>query len=221
MSGYPNVRVLNVDALAGKYTMNPEVLDNVRAGLAVGENRVLKLVANLPFNIATPVLGNLLLGEELAPDLCVVTIQHELAERLVSEPATGAYGSLSVLIQSVGDIELIRTLSSKVFWPRPKVSSAVVKITRNLQKCSKIPDLAWFSDVVRRVFIHRRKNLRSALYNLWKDQWTKTEVDNLLGGLGLLGEVRAEAMNVEEFLVLTEALRERFGVRPQASADPA
>jgi 16S rRNA (adenine1518-N6/adenine1519-N6)-dimethyltransferase len=211
VSGRPNVRVLNVDALAGKHTFNADVLDAVRAGLAVAPDRQFKLVANLPYNIATPVIGNVLLHPELSPSLLVVTVQLELADRLRAAPATPPYGALSVLAQALGDVELVRTLPPGVFWPRPKVESAIVKITPDPTRRAAITDLAWFVDVVRRVFQHRRKNLRGVLHSLWRDQWTKPEVDALLDTLGLTGQVRGEAMNIDEFRVLADALKERLG----------
>ncbi|MDB5349651.1 MAG: dimethyladenosine transferase [Planctomycetota bacterium] len=206
-----NVRVLNEDALASKHTMNPKVLDNVRAGLAVAPDRTLKLVANLPYNVATPIISNLLISPELCPVMMVVTIQLELAERLKARPQTDAYSGLSVIVQALADVEIVRTLSPKVFWPKPKVESAVVKITPSPEKRARIADLAWFYAVVRRIFLHRRKNLRRVLYSAWRGKWTKPEVDAMLESIGLTGLVRAEAMNVEEFLSLADALKARFG----------
>lgn len=211
VSGRLNVRVLNQDALAGKHTISPEVLDNVRAGLAVKPDRTFKLVANLPYNVATPVVTNLLVHPELCPALMVVTVQLELAERMKAEPGSNAYGALSVLVQALADVEIVRVLPPKVFWPRPKVSSAVVKIVPNAEKRAKIADLPWFHFLVRRIFIHRRKNLRRVLHSVWKGRWTKPEVDAFLDGLGLTGQVRAEAMNVEEWIDLADALQARFG----------
>ncbi|CAN5833365.1 16S rRNA (adenine(1518)-N(6)/adenine(1519)-N(6))-dimethyltransferaseRsmA [soil metagenome] len=220
-SGYPNVRVLNVDALASKHKINPEVLDNIRAGLAIGPDLSLKLVANLPYNIATPLIINLLVHPELCPSLMVVTIQKELGERMLAAPRTEDYGALSVLVQAMADIELVRILPPKVFWPRPKVDSAVVKIAPNPEKRAAIPDLIWFHEVVRRCFMLRRKNLRRVLYSQWRDRWNdKAEVDALLEGLGLTGEIRAEAMNVEEFLALTTALKARFGADLPTAKEP-
>ena len=103
VAGMPNVRVLNTDALASKSTLNPDVLDNVRAGLAVAPGRRLKLVANLPYNIATPIVTNLLVHPELCPSRMVITIQLELAERMRAEPQQEAYGALSILVQALAD----------------------------------------------------------------------------------------------------------------------
>lgn len=212
VSGRHNVRVLNLDALAGKHALSPEVLDNVRAGLAVAPDRRFKLVANLPYNVATPIISNLLVHPDLCPALMVVTIQLELAERLRASPATEYYSGLSILVQALADVELVRTLPPKVFWPRPKVESAIVKIRPNAEKRAAVGDLPWFHETVRRIFLHRRKNLRGVLFTLWRDDWTgKAEVEVLLGGLGLNGQIRAETMNIEEFISLADALKTRFG----------
>ncbi len=221
-AGLPNVRVLNVDALAGKNRLNPEVLDNVRSGLAVAPDRRLKLVANLPYNVATPIIGNLLVHPELRPERVVATIQLELAQRMMAEPDSDDYGALSVLIRALTDFTLVRTLPPSVFWPRPKVDSAVIALVPNEAKRALIGDLAWFHSVVRRIFLHRRKNLRRVLYSLWRDRWVdKGEVDALLDGLGLTGQVRAEAMNVEEHIALAVALRGRLGPGAEAEEDEA
>jgi 16S rRNA (adenine1518-N6/adenine1519-N6)-dimethyltransferase len=214
-AGMPNVRVLLADALAGKNTMNPAVLDHIRAALAVSPAKRFKLVANLPFHVATPIICNLLVHPELCPAKLVATIQHELAERIRAEPGTEAYGALSVLVQALADVELVRTLPPSVFWPRPKVDSALVAITPNPAKRAAIVDLAWFHSVIRRLFLLRRKNLRRVLHSLWRDQITRPEVDALLESIGLTGLVRAEALNVEELLALSSKLRERLKAGPE------
>jgi 16S rRNA (adenine1518-N6/adenine1519-N6)-dimethyltransferase len=212
VAGLANVRVLNTDALARKSTLNHEVLDHVRSGLAVAPQRRLKLVANLPYNVATPIVTNLLVHPELCPSRLVITIQLELAERLRAEPEHDAYGALSVLVQALADCTIIRTLPPTVFWPRPKVDSAIVLIVPRPEKRAAIADLPWFHQVVRQVFLHRRKNLRGVLHSLWRDRLTKPEIDALLESIGLTGLIRAEAMNVEEFFALSEQLRQRLKV---------
>ena len=211
-SGMINVRVLNLDALAGKNKLNPEVLDNVRSGLAVDPSRRLKLVANLPYNVATPIIGNLLVHTELRPERIVATIQLELAQRMMAGANTDDYGALSVLIQALTEFRLVRTLRPGLFWPPPKVDSAIISLIPIEAKRAAIGDLAWFHSVIRGVFLHRRKNLRRVIYSLWRDRWAdKEEVDALLDGLGLTGQVRAEAMNVEEHIALAVALHARLG----------
>jgi 16S rRNA (adenine1518-N6/adenine1519-N6)-dimethyltransferase len=173
----------------------------------VTPTRRFKLVANLPYNVATPVISNLLVHSDLRPEKLVATIQLELAERMRAEPGTEAYGALSVMIRALADFELVRVLPPSVFWPRPKVDSAVIAITPNPEKRALIPDLAWFHSVVRQLFLHRRKNLRGVLHSLHRDTLTKPEIDALLEGIGLSGQIRAEAMNVEELLALATALK--------------
>lgn len=221
---FNNVRVLNVDALAGKHRIAPELIDNVRSGLAGAPGRRLKMVANLPFHIATPLITNLLLevDADVTPSLMVVTIQKEVGERLLAGPQTAAYGSLAATVQAVADVELLRILPPSVFWPQPKIDSAVLKIAPNPEKAARIADIPWFHDVVRKLFLHRRKNLRGVLYVFWRDRWTKPEVDAFLATLGLEGQLRAEAMSVEELIDLAEALRLSVGPgagRPNAAND--
>jgi 16S rRNA (adenine1518-N6/adenine1519-N6)-dimethyltransferase len=218
VAGRPNVRVLNCDALASKSTLDPGVLDNLRAGLAVASGRRLKFVANLPYHIATPVVTNLLVHPELCPVRMVITIQLELAERMRAEPGASAYGALSVIVQALADCTIVRTLPPTVFWPRPKVESAIVLIEPRPEKRAAIADLRWFHQVVRQVFLHRRKNLRGVLHSLWRDRLTKAEIDALLEAIGLTGLIRAEAMNVEEFLALSQRLGERLQEGPEPGA---
>jgi 16S rRNA (adenine1518-N6/adenine1519-N6)-dimethyltransferase len=214
VAGMPNVRVLTVDALRSKNAFDPVVLDSVRAGLATGPGKQFKMVANLPYQIATPVIICLLVHPELCPAQMVVTIQRELAERICAAPASPAYGAVSVLVQALADASIVRMLPRTVFWPQPKVESAVVSITPRAQKRALVGDVDWFHSLVRRVFLHRRKYLRHVLAGIWRDRWTKPEVDAWLEAQGLSSQIRAEALNVEEFIALAYALRERWGVLP-------
>ena len=210
VAGLPNVRVLNLDALKNKNTLNPGLLDNVRAGLAVDPFKKLKLVANLPYHVATPVITNLLVHPELCPAIMVVTIQRELADRMCAEAANSAYGSLSILVQALADVTIVRTLPPEVFWPRPKVDSAIVAIEPSPAKRAAVGDVAWFHEFVRTVFLHRRKYLRHVLAGIWRDRWTKMEVDVWLESHGLSGQIRAETLAVDEFLTMARALRDRW-----------
>jgi 16S rRNA (adenine1518-N6/adenine1519-N6)-dimethyltransferase len=210
VAGLPSVRVLEHDVLANKNTFNPEVLDSVRAGLAAAPSRRLKVVANLPYQVATPVITNLLVHPDLCPELMVVTIQRELAERLCAGPATAAYGAVSIVVQALADVRVVRSLPPSVFWPRPKVDSAVVAIRPDAVKRAAVGDVGWFHLFVRRVFLHRRKYVRHALAGIWRDEWSKSDVDSWLESRGLSGQIRAETLNVDEFVDLAHALHERF-----------
>jgi 16S rRNA (adenine1518-N6/adenine1519-N6)-dimethyltransferase len=210
VAGLPNVRVLHRDALAGKHVLDPQVLDAVRSGLAAAPDRRFKLVANLPYNVATPLITNLLVHAEFCPALMVVTIQKELADRLVAPPASAAYGAVSVLVQALAEVSIVRGLPPSVFWPRPKVDSAVVSVRPGAEKRDRVGDVAWFHRLVRQIFLHRRKYIRHVLAGLWRDEWTKPEVDAWLEAQGLSGQLRAEALDVEDFIGLAHALRSRF-----------
>jgi 16S rRNA (adenine1518-N6/adenine1519-N6)-dimethyltransferase len=207
VAGLSNVRVLHRDALAGKHELSAEVLDAVRSGLAAGPDRRFKLVANLPYNIATPLMTNLLVHPELCPTLMVVTIQRELADRLTARPATDAYGAVSVVVQALAEVAIVRGLPPSVFWPRPKVDSAIVAIRPDAARRTRVGDVDGFHQLVRRVFLHRRKYIRHVLAGLRRDDWTKADVDAWLESQGLSGQHRAEAIGVEEFIALVHALR--------------
>jgi 16S rRNA (adenine1518-N6/adenine1519-N6)-dimethyltransferase len=209
--GLENVQVLKCDALAGKHTLNPEVMRTVGAARGAKPGRRLKVVANLPYQIATPVISNFLVHPELVPELMVVTVQRELAERLCAQPGSAAYGAVSVVVQALADVSIIRFLPPSVFWPPPKVDSAVIAIRSNPVKRAAVGDVAWFHELVRRVFLHRRKYLRHALAGIWRDSWTKSDVDTWLEAQGYSGQLRAERLDFEEFRELAAALHKRWG----------
>lgn len=205
-----NVRILNLDALAGKHKIDPrvfEALDEARDG----GSGPFKLVANLPYNVATPLIMNLLVDDAHRPELLVVTIQKELGERMMAPSGSSSRGALSVLVQALAEVEIARILAPSVFWPRPKVDSAVVVIRPAPAKRAAIGDLEWFHRLVRDVFIHRRKNLRRVLTDLGRDRWPKDEIAPLLQSLEIDGTLRAEALEVDQWIALARALKERWG----------
>jgi 16S rRNA (adenine1518-N6/adenine1519-N6)-dimethyltransferase len=125
------------------------------------------------------------------------------------------------VIQALADVSMVRTLPPTVFWPRPQVDSAVVAIRPNVEKRSAVGDVAWFHEIVRRLFFQRRKYIRHVLAATWRDRWSKPDVDSWLEAQGLSANLRAESLNVDEFVVLAKALHERWGHAPgSALADP-
>ena len=169
--------------------------------------RRLKLVANLPYNIATPVISNLLLTEP-APVSMTVTIQKELADRMAARPSTKDYGALSVWVQSQCQVEVVRILPPTVFWPRPKVHSAILHIVLDPAQRTGIVDLAFFHTFVRSVFQHRRKFLRSGLLNAFKKQLDKSVIDAVMSDMRLGSDARAEQLDVPQILDLSERMRQ-------------
>lgn len=210
---FPNVVMLHQDALANKSTFDPRLIAAVEEQLTGGANRRLKLVANLPFSIATPVIANLLLSS-IVPQSMTVTVQKELADRITARPGTKDYGALGVWIQSQCQVELVRTLPPGVFWPRPKVTSAVIHVTLDESRRGQIPDLVFFHDFVRSLFMHRRKFLRGALQGTWKGRLGKAGIDEALAAAGANPECRAEQLALPAILALSEAVRAAIGRQP-------
>ena len=182
-------------------------MDLVREAMTrIGEEARFLLVANLPYNVATPIISNLL-HQTPPPDAMVVTIQKELADRMIAEPGSKDYGALSIWIQSVCDVQIVRVLGPKVFWPRPKVDSAVIRLDLDQERRLKIPDLDYFHTTVRSLFFHRRKFLRSNVISAMKNRLDKPQVDEILQSLGHGETSRAEELTVEQIQLLVEALR--------------
>lgn len=204
--GRDNVRLFHADVLRRKNELNPGVLEAIPEMLARYRCQDLKLVANLPYAVATPVIANLLLTD-LPLVRMVVTVQWEIAERLTAHPGTKDYGALAVLVQSVADTSLVRRLPPTVFWPRPQVDSAIVQIVPNAAKRARVGDVVRFRNFLRDLYVHRRKNLRGSLVGLAGGRHGKKEVDQTLAELGLEGTVRAETLDIDQHLRLCE----RFG----------
>jgi 16S rRNA (adenine1518-N6/adenine1519-N6)-dimethyltransferase len=206
--GRSNVTLLNCDALKNKNRMHPGLIETVVERLADIPGRRLKLVSNLPYHIATPVVSNLL-RHPPTPSSMTVTIQKELGERIVARPGTKDYSSLSIWIQSQCDVELVRIMPPTSFWPRPKVESAIVQITCRPDLRARIPDLAFFHEFTRAMFFHRRKFIRKQLLAALHGQADKELVDAILAEAGFDETLRAEQLTVEEFLALSEVARRR------------
>jgi 16S rRNA (adenine1518-N6/adenine1519-N6)-dimethyltransferase len=201
-----NVTMLRQDALHNKNHFAPELLDAVKERMSEAPDRRLKLVANLPYNIATPVLSNLLLCEP-APQLMVATIQKELADRIVAQPRSKDYGALSVWMQAQARTEMIRIMPPSVFWPPPKVQSAIIRVVIDPERRAAIPDLRYFHQFIKAIFIHRRKFLRANVVAAMKRHLNKTEVDRILQPMKLAGDTRTEQLDVATLLELTERVR--------------
>jgi 16S rRNA (adenine1518-N6/adenine1519-N6)-dimethyltransferase len=202
---FTNVTLLNTDVLRGKNRLQPAVLEAIQTQLDATPGRRLKLVANLPYNVATPLISNLLTLDR-PPATMTVTVQKEVADRIVAAPGVKDYGAFAVWVQSQCRAEIVRVLPPSVFWPRPKVSSAFVQIVLDETRRQLIPDRAFFHEFVRSLFCHRRKILRGELLSTQK-KFDKAQVDELLSRLGISPTVRAEQLAVDEILRLCEAVR--------------
>jgi 16S rRNA (adenine1518-N6/adenine1519-N6)-dimethyltransferase len=207
-ASFSNVTLVASDILKSKNQLNPVVLETIAKVRAASAIRCLKLVANLPFVVATPVISNFLMTD-LPFERMVVTIQWELGERLAARPSTKDYSALSVLVQSLADVEIVRRIPPTAFWPKPQVDSAIVLIWPRAEKRGRIADLPSFQAFIRELYLHRRKNLRGALLPVVRERFAKDELDRLLVAHGFDPAGRAEALSVEEHLRLFDALMER------------
>jgi 16S rRNA (adenine1518-N6/adenine1519-N6)-dimethyltransferase len=149
-AGEPRFQLIEGDALAGKHELNAELL----AALVLGKTR---LIANLPYNIASPLIIELLIA---GVSLMAFTVQKEVADRLKAAHDSDDYGPLSVMVQMLGEVEVMRTLPPQAFWPAPKIDSALVRIRRRDQLREKAGE---FSRFVQTLFQARRKTLRKVL----------------------------------------------------------
>jgi len=202
VEGYDNVTLITQDILKNKNTLAPEICDQIREQVASLPNGQLKLVANLPYSVATPVISNLI-ASDLPWERMVCTIQWELGEKMASEHGTPGYSALSVWIQSQASIRILRRLGPNVFWPRPKVDSAIVSIWRNKDAAARIHDRRFFQDFLRRTFSQRRKLIRPVLIGMYRKDLDKDDVDGLLAELEHKTEDRGEQMDIATLIRLS------------------
>jgi 16S rRNA (adenine1518-N6/adenine1519-N6)-dimethyltransferase len=207
LATHSNVVMLRADALRSKSQLNPQVVTAVEQQLAAGPGRRLKLVANLPYNVATPVIANLL-GSSIVPVTMTVTVQKELADRIVAQPGTKEYGALGVWVQSQCRVEFVRALPPSVFWPRPKVTSAILHIELDPNLRGRIADLDYFHDFIRTLFLHRRKHLRAVLAVTYRQHLAKPAIDAVLARCAISPDSRAEQLDVQALLSLCDAMRQ-------------
>lgn len=206
---YDNVTLLNTDALKNKNHFAPRVLEEIDKQLAREEIRGLKLISNLPYNIATPVVSNLV-ATDLPWDRMVVTIQLELGQRMAANPGRSHYGALSVWLQSQCRVKMLKRLPPSVFWPRPKVNSAIVQLMPDDYGRAKIADRPFFQDFLRRLFHQRRKFLRSVLVGMYRKQLSKAEMDEILAEMKFGETARAEEEPPERLVELSNRIHARI-----------
>jgi 16S rRNA (adenine1518-N6/adenine1519-N6)-dimethyltransferase len=156
-----NVEILCVDILEGKNTINQTVIKMLEMAHKKHSGRIL-LVANLPYNVAAPVVLNLVKGPAIV-DAVYVTVQKEVADRMRSEPDSGDYGILSILLSATGAVKIIRAIKPAAFWPSPQVDSAMVGFVHQKEKVDKIKDMSLFGEIVKLFMSHRRKMLKSCI----------------------------------------------------------
>lgn len=189
-AGNPRFSLIEGDALSGKHALNPALQSAIAVAKAAG--RAVKLVANLPYNIASPLVVELLIA---GVDRLAFTVQKEVALRLKAAADSEAYGPLSVMVQLLSQVELLRALPPTAFWPAPKIDSALVCCKRDDRLGESARPLGKF---VHQIFSARRKTLRKSLHLGWPD-WN-AEAD--LAALGIDPASRPETLSPMKFLDL-------------------
>lgn len=198
LAPYDNVTVLNQDVL--KSDLATLIRDHFD-----GQHKV-KVVANLPYYITTPILLRLL-ESGVAFDQIVVMMQKEVAERLAAAPGSKAYGSLSVAVQYQMTVKLAFIVPKTVFVPQPNVDSAIVSLTRHVTPPAVATDEKVFARLVRGSFAQRRKSLWNNLTALYgKDATTKAALTEVLAAEKIDPGIRGERLSVTDFVRLANAI---------------
>lgn len=196
LSAYDNVEVINEDALK---------LDIAKIVEEKNGGEPIKVVANLPYYITTPIIMGLL--ESGAPIKSItIMVQKEVAHRMQSGPGSKEYGALSLAVQYYANAEIMMDVSAECFMPRPKVDSTVIKLTRYDEPPIDVQDEKMLFKIIRASFNQRRKTLANGLKNAPALNFTKEEIERAIEKIGKPLTIRGEALTLEEFAQLTNAL---------------
>ena len=195
---FDNVRVINEDIL--KSDLQARIKEFANPNLPI------KVVANLPYYITTPILMHLI--ESGIPfSEFVVMMQREVADRISAQPNSKSYGSLSIAVQYYMTAKVAFIVPRTVFVPAPNVDSAILKMVRRDQPAVGVKDEAFFFKVSKASFTHRRKTLWNNLTSYFgKSNEVKTKLESALDNAELSPSVRGEALDLQEFARLADSL---------------
>ena len=193
MAGYDNVTIINEDVLKADLTD------------IFAQGRV-KVVANLPYSITTPIILGLL-EKDLDFESITVMVQKEVAERMQAVPGTKDYGALTLAVGYYTDPQILFLVSPDSFMPQPKVGSAVISLKKKELTEQQRSDAKDIFTVVRAAFNQRRKSMVNALSNAGVLGRTKDEITEAVQEAGFDTNVRAEALTLDDFIRLTECLK--------------
>ena len=196
LADYDNVTVINQDVL------KTDLRELVRAH---NEGRPVKVVANLPYYITTPIIMNLF-ESRLPVSSVTVMVQKEVAQRMQAGPGTKDYGALSLAVQYFAVPYIAANVPPNCFMPRPRVGSAVIRLTRHEKPPVEVADEQAMFQIIRASFNQRRKTLVNSLHNSPQISKTKEEILRALEQMGLSQTVRGEALTLEQFAALTDLL---------------
>ena len=192
---YDNVTVLNEDILK---------VDIRKIAEEKNGGKPIKVVANLPYYITTPIIMGLF-ESEVPLDSITVMVQKEVADRMQVGPGTKDYGALSLAVQYYAEPYIVANVPPNCFMPRPNVGSAVIRLTSHKKPVAVKNEKLMF-DIIRASFNQRRKTLVNGLYNVGGLNKSKEELAAVLESIGLAANVRGETLTLEQFAALSDAL---------------
>jgi 16S rRNA (adenine1518-N6/adenine1519-N6)-dimethyltransferase len=198
LSEYDNVTVLNQDIL--KLDLKALIAER-------NEGRPIKVVANLPYYITTPIIMDLF-EKQVPLSNITVMVQKEVAERMQAAPGSKDYGALSLAVQYYADPYIAAYVPQNCFMPRPNVGSAVIRLTLHTNPPVKVRDEGLLFRMIRASFNQRRKTLVNGLNNSPELTFTKEEILKALEAQGLSDNIRGEALTLEQFAGLADYFSE-------------
>ena len=196
LSEYDNVTIINEDVLK---------LDIRRLADEENQGRPIKVVANLPYYITTPIIMGLF-ENHVPMESITVMVQKEVADRMQTGPGSKDYGALSLAVQYYAEPYIVANVPPKCFMPRPRVGSAVIRLTCHKQPPVEVKDEKLMFDIIRASFNQRRKTLANGLKNSDKLKYSREEIEEAIQSLGKGASVRGEALTLEEFAALSNRL---------------
>ncbi|MFD1123778.1 16S rRNA (adenine(1518)-N(6)/adenine(1519)-N(6))-dimethyltransferase RsmA [Lentilactobacillus raoultii] len=197
LAPYDNIEIINQDILKANL---PEIV-----GQKLTPDQPLKVVANLPYYITTPIVMDLL-ANPVKFDSIVVMMQKEVADRLNAVPGTKAYGSLSVIVQQQNEVEISFIVPKTAFIPQPKVDSAIVRLSQKSSGDEQPFNHKRFVGFVRGCFMHQRKTLWNNLLGIFgKEPPAKAHIKSILADLAIDPTDRPEQLAVQQFVSLANA----------------
>ncbi|RHT40081.1 16S rRNA (adenine(1518)-N(6)/adenine(1519)-N(6))-dimethyltransferase RsmA [Clostridium sp. AM30-24] len=198
LADYDNVTVINEDILR---------VDIKALAEEYNGGKPIKVVANLPYYITTPIIMGLF--ESGVPiDNITVMVQKEVADRMKEGPGSKDYGALSLAVQYYAEPEIVANVPPNCFIPRPNVGSAVIRLTRHKEMPVEVRDPALMFKIIRASFNQRRKTLQNGLGNAPELPYTKEQIAAAIAEMGLTPTIRGEALSLAQFAQLSDILGE-------------